>query len=98
MYLVCRLLLEKKNFAINYRFCQKLTRWMRRSGLICLARASRPGGDVGHVWCMVELLLLAVEESGEHELRRQRVHRPEQRDAESGSGTVRAGRDQRRTG
>src|SRR5205823_4081757 len=26
--------------------CQKLTRWMRRSGLICLARSSRTGLDI----------------------------------------------------
>src|SRR2546425_6848145 len=35
-------------FAIKQRFCQKLTRWMRRSGLICLARSSRTGLDMSH--------------------------------------------------
>src|SRR5438477_7582475 len=30
-------------------FCQKLTRWMRRSGLICLARSSRTGLDMSHI-------------------------------------------------
>src|SRR5271169_7095018 len=37
--------LTLRPFAINQRFCQKLTRWMRRSGLICLARSSRTGLD-----------------------------------------------------
>src|SRR5258708_19664437 len=27
----------------------KLTRWMRRSGLICLARSSRTGLDMSHI-------------------------------------------------
>src|SRR5690554_7157667 len=40
------------------RFCQKLTRWMRRSGLICLARSSRTGLDMSHILFMVEILLL----------------------------------------
>src|SRR5215475_6184294 len=44
--------------AINLRFCQKLTRWMRRSGLICLARSSRTGLDMSHILFMVEILLL----------------------------------------
>src|SRR5437868_11975054 len=39
-------------------FCQKLTRWMRRSGLICLARSSRTGLDMSHILFMVEILLL----------------------------------------
>src|SRR5438309_2930974 len=37
------------------RFCQKLTRWMRRSGLICLARSSRTGLDMSHILFMVEI-------------------------------------------
>src|SRR5205823_6958942 len=36
----------------------KLTRWMRRSGLICLARSSRTGLDMSHILFMVEILLL----------------------------------------
>src|SRR5689334_24023167 len=40
------------------RFCQKLTRWMRRSVLICLARSSRTGLDMSHILFMVEILLL----------------------------------------
>src|SRR5205823_14582313 len=43
-------------------FCQKLTRWMRRSGLICLARSSRTGLDMSHILFMVEILLLRSEE------------------------------------
>src|SRR5437868_1530471 len=35
------------------------TRWMRRSGLICLARSSRTGLDMSHILFMVEILLLA---------------------------------------
>src|SRR5260370_10030825 len=35
---------------------QKLTRWMRRSGLICLARSSRTGLDMSHILFMVEIL------------------------------------------
>src|SRR5436305_6490855 len=41
-----------------FRSCQKLTRWMRRSGLICLARSSRTGLDMSHILFMVEILLL----------------------------------------
>src|SRR5437016_3010006 len=41
-------------------FCQKLTRWMRRSGLICLARSSRTGLDMSHILFMVEILLLTL--------------------------------------
>src|SRR5436189_281315 len=37
---------------------KKLTRWMRRSGLICLARSSRTGLDMSHILFMVEILLL----------------------------------------
>src|SRR5437660_7855138 len=44
------------------RFCQKLTRWMRRSGLICLARSSRTGLDMSHILFMVEILLLTRSE------------------------------------
>src|SRR5438093_4066170 len=40
-----------------FRSCQKLTRWMRRSGLICLARSSRTGLDMSHILFMVEILL-----------------------------------------
>src|SRR5438552_8436096 len=36
-------------------FCQKLTRWMRRSGLICLARSSRTGLDMSHILFVVEI-------------------------------------------
>src|SRR2546428_2812816 len=36
----------------------KLSRWMRRSGLICLARSSRTGLDMSHILFMVEILLL----------------------------------------
>src|SRR5476649_2151116 len=50
--------LTLRPFAINERFCQKLTRWMRRSGLICLARSSRTGLDMSHILFMVEILLL----------------------------------------
>src|SRR5436309_5967448 len=45
-------------FRHQLRFCQKLTRWMRRSGLICLARSSRTGLDMSHILFMVEILLL----------------------------------------
>src|SRR2546429_5964644 len=41
-------------FRHQLRFCQKLTRWMRRSGLICLARSSRTGLDMSHILFMVE--------------------------------------------
>src|SRR5699024_5840435 len=50
--------LRLRPFAINEAFCQQLTRWMRRSGLICLARSSRPGLDMSHIFFMVEILLL----------------------------------------
>src|SRR5690242_20833671 len=49
-------------FRHQLRFCQKLTRWMRRSGLICLARSSRTGLDMSHILFMVEILLLRSEE------------------------------------
>src|SRR5436190_17023273 len=42
-------------FRNQLRFCQKLTRWMRRSGLICLARSSRTGLDMSHILFMVEI-------------------------------------------
>src|SRR5438477_12655390 len=31
--------------------------WMRRSGLICLARSSRTGLDMSHILFMVEILI-----------------------------------------
>src|SRR5437868_15514658 len=34
--------------------------WMRRSGLICLARSSRTGLDMSHILFMVEILLLTL--------------------------------------
>src|SRR5436309_4886583 len=49
-------------FRHQLRFCQKLTRWMRRSGLICLARSSRTGLDMSHILFMVEILLLTRSE------------------------------------
>src|SRR5438876_1789755 len=45
-------------FPYTTLFCQKLTRWMRRSGLICLARSSRTGLDMSHILFIVEILLL----------------------------------------
>src|SRR5205085_11533077 len=50
--------LTLRPFAINERFCQKLTRWMRRSCLICLARSSMTGLDMSHILFMVDILLL----------------------------------------
>src|SRR5687768_18592170 len=38
------------------------SRWMRRSGLICLARSSRTGLDMSHILFMVEILLLTRSE------------------------------------
>src|SRR5438094_4385605 len=51
-------------------FCQKLTRWMRRSGLICLARSSRTGLDMSHILFMVEILLLNVPSRSEERFSR----------------------------
>src|SRR5579871_7038597 len=48
--------LTLRPFAINSRFCQKLTRWMRRSGLICLARSSRTGLDMSNILFIIEIL------------------------------------------
>src|SRR4051812_32461642 len=45
-------------FRHQLTICQKLTRWMRRCGLICLARSSRTGLDMSHILFMVEILLL----------------------------------------
>src|SRR5438552_16870045 len=36
----------------------KLTRWMRRSGLICLSRSSKTGLDMSHILFIVVLLSL----------------------------------------
>src|SRR5258708_18821542 len=36
-------------FPYTTLFRSKLTRWMRRSGLICLARSSRTGLDMSHI-------------------------------------------------
>src|SRR6266536_945376 len=60
--------LTLRPFAINERFCQKLTRWMRRSGLICLARSSRTGLDMSHILIMVEILLLTFYKSVDYYL------------------------------
>src|SRR5437016_44424 len=46
----------------------KLTRWMRRSGLICLARSSRTGLDMSHILFMVEILLLTFYKSVDYYL------------------------------
>src|SRR5690554_7372760 len=51
-------------------FCQKLTRWMRRSGLICLARSSRTGLDMSHILFMVEILLTNVPSRSEERFSR----------------------------
>src|SRR5207253_3851678 len=55
-------------FLLNRSSDLKLTRWMRRSGLICLARSSRTGLDMSHILFMVEILLLTFYKSVDYYL------------------------------
>src|SRR5205807_8359746 len=55
-------------FPYTTLFRSKLTRWMRRSGLICLARSSRTGLDMSHILFMVEILLLTFLKSVDYYL------------------------------